>query len=82
MLLRRLNLIGVQYAQRQVTEAIGARENLTELWQVQWTAATTATVEAAGSHGVTIEQACAAALRRIRAPDASADDDQPSTRTR
>jgi hypothetical protein len=76
VILRRLNLIGIQYAQRQDTEAIGNRENLTELWDLQWTGATTATVEAAGIHGVTIEQACEAAIRRIRAPDASPDDDQ------
>lgn len=76
VLFRRLNLIGIQYAQRQDTEAIGNRENLTELWQVQWTGATTATIEAAAIHGVTIEQACAAAIRRIRAPETFPVDDQ------
>lgn len=77
VLFRRLNLIGIQYAQRQDTEGIGQRENLTELWKVQWTGATTATVEAAGVHGVTMDQACEAALRRIRAPDSSPEDDPP-----
>lgn len=71
VLLRRLDLIGIHYAKRLDTEAIGNRENLTELWQVQWTGATAATVEAAGIHGVTIVQACEAAVRRIRPPDAS-----------
>ncbi len=81
MLLRRLHLLGVQYARRFDTEGIGDRENLTEAWQVQWTGATTATVEAAGIHGVTLVQASEAAVRRLRRPDAvDTDDDQhPAT---
>ena len=74
VLFRRLNLIGIHYAQRLDTEAIGNRENLTEAWRVQWTGATTATLEAAGYHGVTLEQACEAAVRRLRHADA--DDDK------
>ncbi|MFO0960353.1 MAG: DUF5682 family protein [Isosphaeraceae bacterium] len=78
VLLRRLDLLGVRYAERVDTESIGHRENLTELWRVQWTAATIATVEAAGFHGVTLDQACEAAVRRIRRPGtADADDDHP-----
>ena len=78
VLFRRLNLVGIHYAQRLDTEGIGNRENLTEAWQVQWTGATTATVEAAGIHGVTLVQASEAAVRRLRQPDAAdADDDQP-----
>src|SRR5262245_24235637 len=46
VLFRRLNLVGIHYAQRLDAEAIGNRENLTEVWQVQWTGATTASVEA------------------------------------
>lgn len=68
--LRRLNLVGVHYAERLDTEGIGNRENLTEVWQVQWTGATTATIESAGIHGVTLVQACEAAVRRLRHPDA------------
>jgi Mg-chelatase subunit ChlD len=82
VLFRRLNLVGIHYAQRLDTEGIGNRENLTEVWQVQWTGATTATVEAAGIHGVTLVQACEAAVRRLRHPDAADgnDDDQhPAT---
>ena len=52
-------------------ETTGNRENLTEVWQVQWTHATTATVEAAGIHGVTLVQASEAAIRRLKHPDAA-----------
>jgi len=80
VLLRRLSLIGVHYAERTDTEVIGNRENLTEGWQAQWSHATAATVEAAGSRGVTLPQACEAAIRRIRHPDASdGEEDQAST---
>src|SRR5262249_34510080 len=78
VLFRRLNLLGIHYAQRLETEAIGNRENLTEAWQVQWTGATTATLEAAGIHGVTLVQAGEAAVRRLRPHAAAqADDDTP-----
>jgi hypothetical protein len=81
VLFRRLNLVGIHYAQRLDTEAVGNRENLTEVWEVQWTSATTASVEAAGVHGVTLVQASEAAVRRLRHADAvGADEDQPDTR--
>ena len=80
VLFRRLNLVGIRYAERTDTEGIGSRENLTEVWQVQWTGATTATVEAAGIHGVTLVQACEAAVRRLRhAEAADSEDDQPDS---
>jgi hypothetical protein len=73
-----LNLVGIHYATRLDTEAIGNRENLTEAWQVQWTGATSATIEAAGIQGVTLVQASEAAVRRLRHPDAlDSDDDTP-----
>jgi hypothetical protein len=76
VLFRRLNLVGIHYAKRIDAEAIGNRENLTEVWQVEWSSATSATVEAAGIHGVTLVQASEAALRRLRQPDA-ADNETP-----
>lgn len=81
VLLRRFHLLGIQYGKRFDTEGVGNRENLTEAWQVQWSAATTATIEAAGFHGVTLEQACEAAVRRLRHADGSEvpDDDHTST---
>lgn len=78
VLLRRLNLLGIRYAQRFDAEAIGNRENLTEAWQVQWTSATLATVEAAGIHGVTLVQAAEAAARRLRPSDAHGSDSDES----
>jgi Mg-chelatase subunit ChlD len=78
VLFRRLNLIGIDYARRLDTEAIGNRENLTEVWKVEWTSETTATVEAAGIHGVTLVQASEAAVRRLRHPDAAVSDDDTS----
>ena len=60
---RRLSLLGIPYAKRLDAEAIGNRENLTEAWEAQWTGATTASVEAAGIHGVTLVQASEAAVR-------------------
>ncbi len=77
VVLRRLNLIGVHYAQRFDTESVGNRDNLTEAWRVQWTHATTATVEAAGIRGVTLQQASEAAVVRMRHTDS--DDDVGTT---
>jgi hypothetical protein len=71
VVLRRLNLMGVQYAERMDTQGIGNRENLTEAWQVHWTHATTATVEMAGIHGVNLVQASEAAIRRLQHPGAA-----------
>ncbi len=75
VVLRRLNLIGVQHAQRFDTESVGHRDNLTEAWRVQWTHATSATVEAAGMRGVTLMQASEAAVARIRHTDSDDDVD-------
>jgi Family of unknown function (DUF5682)/VWA domain containing CoxE-like protein len=75
VLLRRLDLFGVHYARRLDTEAIGSRDNLTEVWELQWTSATAATVEAAGIHGVTLVQASEAAVRRLRQAGATDSDE-------
>ena len=78
VLFRRLSLIGIHYARRVDVQAIGNRENLTESWEAQWTSATSATVEAASIRGVTLVQACEAAVRRLRQPEAAdLDDDTP-----
>ena len=69
VVLRRLNLFGVQYAERFDSESVGNRDNLTEAWRVRWTHATTATVEAAGIRGVTLPQASEAAVSRMRHTD-------------
>ena len=77
VLLRRLSLVGIQYARRLDAEAIGIRENLTEAWEVRWTGATTASLEGAGIHGATLEQAGEAAVRRLRQSE-TADSDADS----
>ncbi len=78
VLFRRLDLLGIDYARRIDTESVGNRENLTEAWQARWAGATTATVESAGVHGVTLVQACEAAVRRLRrAESADTDDEDP-----
>lgn len=59
--LERLSLCGVPYGQRR-DENVGARENLTEVWEVSWTSATAAMLELAASRGVTLEQAATGAL--------------------
>ena len=80
VLFRRLNLLGIHYASRLDTEAISSRDNLTEAWEVQWTSATAATVEAGSIHGVTLVQASEAAVRRLRqAGAADSDDDLPES---
>ena len=66
VVLRRLNLVGVSYAERLDSHTTGRREHLTEHWRVQWTHTTSATVEAAGVHGATLLQACEAAVLRLR----------------
>jgi hypothetical protein len=80
VLFRRLSLIGIRYATRLDTEAVGNRENLTEVWQVQWTSATSATVEAAGIQGVTLVQVCEATVRRLRHCNAPTTDDGAAQR--
>jgi Mg-chelatase subunit ChlD len=75
VLFRRFGLLGIHYGNRFDTEGIANRENLTEAWRVKWTGATVATVEGASLRGVTLVQACEAAIRRIRQPDSPSDDD-------
>lgn len=80
VLFRRFNLVGIRYAERIDSEAVGRRENLTEVWKVQWSGASTATVEAAGLLGVTLPQVCEAAVRRLRHSDATGEDDDDHER--
>ncbi|MFI0900275.1 DUF5682 family protein [Streptomyces sp. NPDC020983] len=69
LLLRRLTVCGIAYAQEQeVTGAAGA-EGLTTRWQVRWTPATAATLTAAGARGVTPAQAAEGVLRQRHAAE-------------
>jgi Family of unknown function (DUF5682) len=59
--LHRLEACGVPYGSRFGPTGV---EQLTERWEVRWTAATTAMLELAALHGVTLDQAAEGALRR------------------
>ncbi|HYW25844.1 MAG TPA: DUF5682 family protein [Terriglobales bacterium] len=59
--LERLAACGVPYGQRLGPPGV---EQLTERWEVRWTAATSAMLELAALFGATLEQAAEGALRR------------------
>ncbi|MEU1621277.1 DUF5682 family protein [Streptomyces sp. NPDC005722] len=66
LLLRRLTVCGVPYAEpKDVTGAAGT-EGLTTRWEVRWTPATAAMLTAAGIRGVTAAQAAEGVLREHR----------------
>lgn len=66
LLLRRLTVCGVPYAEpKDVTGAAGT-EGLTTRWEVRWTPATAAMLTAAGVRGVTPAQAAEGTLRERR----------------
>jgi hypothetical protein len=60
--LQRLTVCGVPYGQLIGGVALGA-ETLTQRWSISWEPATSAMVDLAGLHGVTLEQAAVGALR-------------------
>jgi hypothetical protein len=64
--LHRLAVLGVSYGVRQPMAGIGATDPLTARWSVSWTAATAATLPAAGLWGVTLAQATEGRLRAVR----------------
>ncbi|MFH9395287.1 DUF5682 family protein [Streptomyces sp. NPDC017556] len=69
LLLRRLTVCGIPYAQEQgVAGAVGG-EGLTTRWQVRWTPATAAMLTAAGARGVTPAQAAEGVLRQRHAAE-------------
>ncbi|MFD8073720.1 DUF5682 family protein [Streptomyces sp. NPDC059718] len=66
LLLRRLSVCGVPYAEpKDVTGAAGT-EGLTTRWEVRWTPATAAMLTAAAVRGVTAAQAAEGVLRERR----------------
>ncbi|MFJ9113347.1 DUF5682 family protein [Streptomyces sp. NPDC102283] len=64
LLLRRLRVCGIPYAQEQGVSGAAGGEGLTTRWQVRWTPATAAMLTAAGVRGVTPAQAAEGVLRR------------------
>ncbi|MGP3756517.1 DUF5682 family protein [Streptomyces sp. IBSNAI001] len=64
LLLRRLTVCGIPYAQEQAVAGAAGSEGLTTRWQVRWTPATAAMLTAAGARGVTPAQAAEGVLRQ------------------
>ncbi|MEV5640292.1 DUF5682 family protein [Streptomyces flaveolus] len=63
LLLRRLTVCGVPYAEPREVVGAGGAEALTTRWEVRWTPATEAMLSAAGVRGVTPSQAAEGVLR-------------------
>ncbi|MGC9438019.1 vWA domain-containing protein [Streptomyces sp. WG5] len=63
LLLRRLTVCGVPYAQEKEVVGAGGAQSLTTRWEVRWTPATEAMLSAAGVRGVTPAQAAEGVLR-------------------
>ncbi|WP_031033707.1 vWA domain-containing protein [Streptomyces sp. NRRL F-5650] len=63
LLLRRLTVCGVPYAEARGVVGAGGAETLTTRWEVRWTPATEAVLSAVGVHGVTPAQAAEGVLR-------------------
>ncbi|MFK0287844.1 DUF5682 family protein [Streptomyces sp. NPDC090499] len=63
LLLRRLALCSVPYAEARAVTGTGGADPLTSRWEVRWTPATAAMLTAAGVRGVTLGQAAEGLLR-------------------
>ncbi|MGW3144562.1 vWA domain-containing protein [Streptomyces sp. NPDC001177] len=66
LLLRRLTVCGVPYAEPKEVVGAGGAEALTSRWEVRWTPATAAMLTTAGIRGVTPAQATEGVLRERR----------------
>ncbi len=66
LLLRRLAVCGVPYAQEKDVSGTGGADALTSRWELRWTPATAAVLTAAGTRGVTAAQAAEGTLRERR----------------
>lgn len=69
LLLRRLTVCGIPYAQEQSVTGAAGSEGLTTRWRVRWTPATAAMLTAAGARGVTPAQAAEGVLRQRHAAE-------------
>ncbi|MGW2515052.1 DUF5682 family protein [Streptomyces scopuliridis] len=67
--LRRLAACRVPYGEEGEVAGVGDAAPLTTRWVVAWSPSTTAMLDVAGVHGVTLEQAAAGMLRRRRAAE-------------
>ncbi|WP_435810811.1 vWA domain-containing protein [Streptomyces rubiginosohelvolus] len=69
LLLRRLTVCGIPYAQEQEVTGAAGGEGLTTRWRVRWTPATAAMLTAAGARGVAPAQAAEGVLRQRHAAE-------------
>ncbi|MFD7868846.1 DUF5682 family protein, partial [Streptomyces sp. NPDC059783] len=69
LLLRRLAVCGIPYAEEQGVTGAAGTEGITTRWQVRWTPATAAMLTAAGVRGVTAAQAAEGTLRQRHAAE-------------
>ncbi|MFE2633448.1 DUF5682 family protein [Streptomyces scopuliridis] len=67
--LRQLAACRVPYGEEGEVAGVGDAAPLTTRWVVAWSPSTTAMLDVAGVHGVTLEQAAAGMLRRRRAAE-------------
>ncbi|MFG3023502.1 DUF5682 family protein [Streptomyces sp. NPDC048254] len=73
LLLRRLTLCSVPYAEHRPVSGTGGADALTSRWEVRWTPATAAMLTAAGVRGVTLVQAAEGLLRERSRKEREAD---------
>jgi len=78
VVLRRINVAGVTYAERIDSVEQGSRENLTERWRIRWQHATGAQVASAARYGVTLAQVAEAIARRPAGAHEDADREAPA----
>ncbi|MFJ3159977.1 vWA domain-containing protein [Streptomyces kanasensis] len=71
LLLHRLGVCGVPYAEAREVAGTGGGDALTSRWEVRWTPATAAVLAAAGARGVTPAQAAEGVLREGRRAEAA-----------
>ncbi|TDC74901.1 VWA domain-containing protein [Streptomyces hainanensis] len=72
LLLRRLTVCGIPYAEEQRVSGAGGADAVTARWTVSWTPATAAMLTAASARGVTAAQAAEGTLRERRRAERAA----------
>ncbi|MER6126034.1 DUF5682 family protein, partial [Streptomyces sp. NPDC001795] len=65
----RMTVCRVPYAEESEVTGVGDASALSTRWTVRWTPSTAAMLDVAGVHGVTLEQAAAGVLGRLRASE-------------
>ncbi len=66
----RLHVLGIPYAKR-LDESLGARQNLTEHWELDWQHGTTARLYTLTTKGINLQQVAAATIQGWHRPEAA-----------